>query len=76
MTADGRPDLIGSALTALNLGQLPASFLMLGIAGRLVKRPWAYAATGALALICLIGMMTMTDCGSYSGWAFSASPAR
>jgi CP family cyanate transporter-like MFS transporter len=60
MTAGGRPDLIGSALTALNLGQLPAAFLMLGFAGRLVTRPWAYVATGSLALICLAGMMTMT----------------
>jgi MFS transporter, CP family, cyanate transporter len=59
MTADGRPDLISSALTAINLGQLPAAFLMLGVAGRLVTRPWAYAATGSLALICLIGMLTM-----------------
>ena len=59
MTADGRPDLIGSALTAINLGQLPAAFLMLGIAGRLVTKPWAYAATGTLALVCLVGMLTM-----------------
>jgi CP family cyanate transporter-like MFS transporter len=59
MTADGRPDLVSSALTAINLGQLPAAFLMLGIAGRLVTRPWAYAATGTLALICLVGMLTM-----------------
>ena len=59
MTADGRPDLISSALTAINLGQLPAAFLMLGVAGRLVTRPWAYAATGSLALVCLVGMLTM-----------------
>ena len=59
MTADGRPDLISSALTAINLGQLPAAFLMLGVAGRLVTKPWAYAATGTLALVCLIGMLTM-----------------
>lgn len=59
MTADGRPDLIGSALTAINLGQLPAAFLMLGIAGRLVTQPWAYVATGSVALICLVGMLTM-----------------
>jgi CP family cyanate transporter-like MFS transporter len=59
MTADGRPDLIGSALTALNVGQLPAAFLMLGFAGRLVTRPWAYVATGSLALVCLLGMLTM-----------------
>lgn len=59
MTADGRPDLISSALTAINLGQLPAAFLMLGIAGRLVTQPWAYVATGSVALICLVGMLTM-----------------
>jgi CP family cyanate transporter-like MFS transporter len=58
MAADGRPDLIGSALTAINFGQLPASLIMLGVAGKLVTRPWAYAVTGALSLVCLIGMLT------------------
>jgi MFS transporter, CP family, cyanate transporter len=58
MVADGRPDLISSALTAINFGQLPASLIMLGLAGKLVTRPWAYAATGALSLVCLIGMLT------------------
>jgi len=42
---------MGRALTASNLGQLPAVFVMLGIAGRLVTRPWAYAAPGSLALV-------------------------
>jgi CP family cyanate transporter-like MFS transporter len=59
VTAAGRPDLISPALTALNLSQLPASFLMLGVAGRLVKRPWAYAASGAASLLSLVGLMTM-----------------
>jgi CP family cyanate transporter-like MFS transporter len=58
MAADGRPDLISSALTAINFGQLPASLIMLGLAGKLVTRPWAYASTGALSLVCLIGMLT------------------
>jgi MFS transporter, CP family, cyanate transporter len=57
ITASGRPDLISSALTALNLSQLPASFLMLGVAGRLVRQPWAYRATGGLALVSVVGMM-------------------
>jgi len=57
--AAGRPDLVNGALTALNVGQLPAGFLMLGFAGRLVKRPWAYVTTGAASLVCLIGMMSM-----------------
>ena len=57
--AAGRPDLVGAALTSLNVAQLPASFLMLGFAGRLVTRPWAYVATGLLCLLSLIGMMIM-----------------
>jgi CP family cyanate transporter-like MFS transporter len=32
---------------------------MLGVAGRLVKRPWAYVTTGALSLLSLVGMMIM-----------------
>jgi MFS transporter, CP family, cyanate transporter len=57
--ATGRPDLVSGALTAINVGQLPAAFLMLGFAGRLVKRPWAYAATAAISLLSLVGMTTM-----------------
>jgi MFS transporter, CP family, cyanate transporter len=60
MTAAGRRDLISWALTALNLAQIPASFLMLGVAGRWVRSPWAYRVTGGLALVSLIGMMTMS----------------
>jgi MFS transporter, CP family, cyanate transporter len=60
VTAAGRADLISSALTALNICQLPASFLMLGLAGRLVKQPWAYVATGTASLVSLIGMMIMS----------------
>ena len=60
MVANGRPDLVGSALTALNLGQLPAALLMLGVAGKLVTRPWAYAATGVLAVVCLAEILFST----------------
>jgi CP family cyanate transporter-like MFS transporter len=63
VTAAGRPDLISPSLTALNLCQLPASLLMLPLAGRLVKQPWAYRTTGALAFISVVGMMTTTG-----GW--------
>lgn len=59
MVSAGRPDLIGSALTALNLCQVPASFLMLAFAGRLVTRPWAYVATGSLSFLSIIGIMSM-----------------
>ena len=58
MTSLGRPDLISSALTAENFCQLPASLIMLAVAGRLVKQPWAYVVAGALSLMSLIGIMT------------------
>jgi CP family cyanate transporter-like MFS transporter len=32
---------------------------MLGLAGRLVKRPWAYVMTGAASLLSLAGIMIM-----------------
>ncbi len=53
----GRPDLIGSALSALNIGQLPASLLLLACSGRLVGRAWPYMATGALSLACVLGIL-------------------
>src|SRR5215468_9979538 len=54
----GRADLIAATLTALNLGQLPASFVLLGIAGKLENRAWPFIACGALMLACIVGMIT------------------
>jgi CP family cyanate transporter-like MFS transporter len=56
----GRDDLIESALIALNLGQLPASFLLLFVASRLVMRAWPYlcGALGAFASIILLSFST------------------
>ncbi len=53
----GRPDLIGGALTALNLGQLPASFVLLAVAGRLERRSWPYVLCGALCLMSVLGVV-------------------
>ncbi len=53
----GRPDLIGPALSALNVGQLPASFLLLAWAGRLTGRAWPYMACGVLSLACVLGIL-------------------
>jgi len=57
VVAAGRPDLVSSALMALNIGQLPASFLMLPLAERLVRRPWAYMATGSLSFLSVAAIM-------------------
>jgi MFS transporter, CP family, cyanate transporter len=63
VTAAGHPELVSAALTALNFGQLPASLLMLPLAGRLVTEPRAYVATGLLALVCVVGMMVTNGIG-------------
>ena len=58
LTAAGRPDLIAATLTALNLGQLPASFVLLAIAGKLENRAWPFIVCGAVMLACIVGMIT------------------
>ncbi len=57
LTHTGRPDLINAALTALNLGQLPASFLLLASADRMVRTAWSYLICGVICLICVLGIM-------------------
>jgi CP family cyanate transporter-like MFS transporter len=60
LTHVGAPELIGSALTAFNFGQLPASLLMLGLTGRMMGRPWAYGSAGLLCLASVLGIMLMS----------------
>ncbi len=55
----GRGGLINSALTALNLSQLPASFLMLPFTGWLAKRQWPYIALGSTLVVSIIGVAMM-----------------
>ena len=62
-TAAGHPALIESALTALNLSQIPASFLMLLLAGRLATRRWAYVVTASLSLLSVLGILLSRDGG-------------
>src|SRR6267143_2923982 len=54
LAGKGRSDLIAGALLALNLGQLPASLLLLVVAGRLERRVWPYLAS-VLASLASIG---------------------
>jgi CP family cyanate transporter-like MFS transporter len=44
----GRDADIGAALTALNVGQIPASILLLMVAGGLERKTWPYVVTGLL----------------------------
>ena len=46
----GRADLISPALTALNLGQLPASFLLIAFARRIERRAWPFILSSLVGL--------------------------
>ncbi len=65
----GRPDLIGDTLSALNIGQLPASLILLACAGRLAGRAWPYVACGMLSLACVLGILSGT------GWVIVTAAA-
>ena len=58
-----RPDLVSAALTALNLGQIPASFLLLACAGRLERRAWPLVVGGVGALAAVIGIAILPPVG-------------
>lgn len=47
--------LITPALTALNVGQLPASFLVAGLAGRVIRRRLPLVAAGVLMVVAGLG---------------------
>jgi CP family cyanate transporter-like MFS transporter len=53
----GRADLIGPGLTALNIGQLPASFLLLTLVGRVEKRSATYLIFGVLTFVAALGII-------------------
>jgi CP family cyanate transporter-like MFS transporter len=59
LASAGRSDLIGGALAALNFGQIPASLLLLVVAGRLERRAWPYFLSGLVSLLAIIGLVTM-----------------
>jgi CP family cyanate transporter-like MFS transporter len=54
----GRPDLIAAVLTALNLGQLPASFALIGFSRSFERRPWPFVTSAILLLVCIAGMVS------------------
>ena len=60
LTHTGWPDLIHGALTALNLGQLPASFLLLASAERMVRTVWSYLTCG---VVCFASVMMIVFLG-------------
>ena len=59
----GRADLVSAALTALNLGQIPASLLLLAVAGRLEHAIWPHIVCGAGSLGAIVGIMLLPGPG-------------
>ncbi len=59
----GRADLVSAALTALNVGQIPASLLLLAVAGKLERAIWPHVVCGAGALAAVIGIVVLPGPG-------------
>ena len=57
LRARGESEWISAALTGLNTGQLPLSFLLLAVAGRLEGKAWPYVFFGAFQLLATIGIV-------------------
>ncbi len=53
----GRTELIGPALTALNAGQLPASFILLAMASRWERKKWPLLGAAAMGLAGIAGVL-------------------
>jgi MFS transporter, CP family, cyanate transporter len=57
LNAQGQGGWISAALTGLNAGQLPASFLLLIFASRLELRAWPYVVSGLLCACGTVGLV-------------------
>ena len=58
LTGHGHPELISTALTALNLGQIPTSLLLLLAADKVQGRRWPYVLFGPLLSASVVGIMS------------------
>src|SRR5262249_44277440 len=65
----GQDEWIGAALTGLNVGQLPASILLLAFANRLERKVWPYVACGLACVIATGGIVFGTG-----AWVMAAAP--
>lgn len=65
-----RTELIGPALTALNVGQLPGSFILLVMASRWERKKWPLLCAGAIGLAGVAGILM-----SGEAWSLIVSSA-
>ncbi len=66
----GQGELISATLTAINLGQVPGSLAMLGLAGRLAGHRMTYVTTATLTFAGLLGMTLLTGVWVIASAAF------
>ena len=57
LRSNGQSEWISAALSGLNIGQLPASFILLAVAGRLERKTWPYVVCGLLCVIATLGIV-------------------
>jgi CP family cyanate transporter-like MFS transporter len=57
LRSNGQSEWISAALSGLNAGQLPASFILLAVADRLERKAWPYVVCGLLCLIATLGIV-------------------
>jgi MFS transporter, CP family, cyanate transporter len=57
LRSNGQGDWISSALSALNVGQVPASLILLAVAGRLERKAWPYVSCGLLCVMASAGIV-------------------
>lgn len=80
LNAIGHQELISAALTGLNAGQVPASFLLLLTADKLQGKRWPYLVLGALSSACVVGILTTASAwtvfwASLAGFSLGAALA-
>jgi MFS transporter, CP family, cyanate transporter len=57
LRSHGQGEWISAALSGLNIGQLPPSFLLLAFAGRLERKIWPYVICGLLCVAGTVGIV-------------------
>jgi CP family cyanate transporter-like MFS transporter len=57
MRSSGQSEWISATLSGLNIGQLPASLLLLAFASRLERKVWPYVVSGSLCVIAIGGIV-------------------
>jgi CP family cyanate transporter-like MFS transporter len=77
LRSNGQGEWISAALTALNIGQVPASLLLLAFAHRLELRAWPYVVCGLLCVLATLGIVFGTGvwiavAGTVQGFANAA----